>query len=191
MTTPKNRCAAIDCGKPEHTKGFCPKHYARFHKYGDPNFVKQVQNHVGNTGCKVVNCGSNHHGNGYCRVHYYHEKTYGDPGPATQRGRAWKRKQEGARGSVNRDGYVMVMNPNRLLDGKKLILEHRLVMASSLGRDLLPEENVHHINGVRNDNRLENLELWSTSQPPGQRAKDKLAWAREIIALYGPDEELI
>ena len=63
--------------------------------------------------------------------------------------------------------------------------EHRLVMEEVLGRHLTEDESVHHINGVRDDNRPENLELWSTSQPYGQRVEDKLAWAHEIIRRYG------
>jgi hypothetical protein len=57
-------------------------------------------------------------------------------------------------------------------------------MTHRLGRPLASDESVHHINGVRTDNRLENLELWSSSHPSGQRVQDKVAWARQILARY-------
>lgn len=64
------------------------------------------------------------------------------------------------------------------------IKEHRYVMSQMLGRSLRPNEEVHHINGVRHDNRPENLELWVTSQPSGQRPIDLVNWAKMILDLY-------
>lgn len=67
------------------------------------------------------------------------------------------------------------------------VRQHRLVMERHIGRLLWPDENVHHKNGNRSDNRITNLEIWSTAQPAGQRIEDKVAWAIEMLERYDPD----
>jgi hypothetical protein len=84
-----------------------------------------------------------------------------------------------AKGYLIHDGYRAVKLP-----GGKRVLEHRLIMEKVLGRSLFADENVHHKDGDRANNDPSNLELWSTSQPCGQRVVDKVNWAKEIVQRY-------
>lgn len=88
-------------------------------------------------------------------------------------------------GRIFRDGYIFLYAPDHpRANHKKYIGAHRLAMEAHIGRYLLPKETVHHINGHRDDNRIENLELWSKGHPAGQRVKDLLVWAQEIVKCY-------
>jgi len=84
-------------------------------------------------------------------------------------------------GSVIKDssGYTITKVPEGTAGAKlagrgrrNWMWTHRYVMQQILGRPLNKNENVHHINGIRDDNRPENLELWKKSQPCGVRSKD-------------------
>lgn len=71
----------------------------------------------------------------------------------------------------DKNGYVLVYSSDKL--GERVrIGEHRAVMQQKLGRKLEKYESVHHINGIRDDNRPENLELWVGGIRYGQRATD-------------------
>lgn len=74
----------------------------------------------------------------------------------------WK----GGRYKDNASGYVWVFNPNHPSCTKKgYVLEHRLVMEKFMGRHLRPNEIVHHRNKMKDDNRIENLEVVVLGEP--------------------------
>lgn len=78
-------------------------------------------------------------------------------------------------------GYIKALAKGHpRADSSGYVMEHIVVMERSLGRYLEPHERVHHKNGRRDDNRIENLELWiikgsSRKDPAGQRIEDLIA----------------
>ena len=183
-----NECGANGCGRPARALGYCHGHYARLKRSGD--LREDVPLRKFNQPCSVARCEKKAEIRGLCDRHYKRLKRYGDP----EGGRDGKTMEAGRRqngtGCKIPSGYIEVYAPeHQNANAKGTILQHRLMMSNSIGRPLLPGESVHHINGVRDDNRIENLELWTTSHPSGQRVEDKVKWAREIIALYGDMEQ--
>jgi hypothetical protein len=175
-------CIIKDCSNPKIAKGYCTKHYQKFKKYGNPLAGRGSGRMIEYEVCTVITqdkrqCKKPHTAKGMCQMHYRRVKLYNNPF-TRERGHKGKRKYY---------KFVAAMgHPNS--DTKGWIAEHRLVMSEHLGRPLLPNENVHHINGDRFDNRLENLELWSKSQPSGQRIEDKIKYAIELLKQYAPDK---
>jgi hypothetical protein len=136
--------------------------------------------------CSVVGCDRKYRSLGFCVVHYNRFRIHGDASANVPIGKPRGGARRGVYVAAN--GYAMeTVGKGRGV--RKFV--HRIVMESIIGRPLLPEETVHHKNGERADNRPENLELWSSRQPKGQRIQDKVAWAQELLALYEPAETWI
>ncbi len=171
-------CAVDACKNKAQARGFCGTHYDRFKKYGDPLGAtkKKTGGPCGTPGCTGIV-----RAKGLCFACYTRLKTRGS---LQYSQRHLKRFEK----VIDSNGYVRVPVPLAGTKKIKRVLEHRYVMEQFLGRVIRKSENVHHKNGDRTDNRIENLELWITCQPGGQRPLDLLKWAREILKSYASEE---
>ena len=172
-TPPDGLCKVEDCEDKHHCQGLCAFHYSRQKdgvRFDRPRREKPPTDGL----CKVEGCEGKFNQHGFCAAHNQRQKN----------GRSLDTLIGASNYPVGHtrkttEGYVAEKTPDGCW-----VLQHRYVMEQSIKRGLYAHEEVHHKNGQKADNRIENLELWTTSQPRGQRVQDKLEWCREFLAQY-------
>lgn len=196
------KCKIEGCVRGSHSRGYCSTHYTRENRKGFPleprcRECERPESHNGlckvhhievtrggvKKKCGYGECTRGMKYGGMCGVHYSRRIKGHDmdaPTYAEQPLGVWVVSK------YRNQGYVWCYRRNEdgTTDSRH---EHRVVMEEHLGREISASENVHHRNGVRDDNRLENLELWSTAQPAGQRVREKLEFYLDFIQRYGND----
>jgi hypothetical protein len=164
-------CTYPDCERRWYSSGLCSVHYNRRRDGKDmdaPVRSRRGTRRRGVERCSVEGCIRAYCAVGLCSMHYGRLRKYGDVGEVGSR-----KTPGGSITKCKKTGYLNQHGGG----GTKGV--HRLVMEEMLGRELESFETVHHKNGVRDDNRPENLELWVKAHGAGQRVEDLVAFVVE------------
>lgn len=194
-------CQVDGCTTHAFARGWCQRHYYRWKRHGDPGGAERWRK--GKRPCKVADCTNDAvTSDDLCPTHRRRKQLYGNPDgtfsttkkcvvcgePAVAANRSSDHCREHyhwhvaalvasgeIQGGLNPSGYRYTQI------FKKRHADHHLVMEHLLSRHLVEGENVHHRNGIRDDNRPENLELWVVPPRRGQRVEDLVAW---VVSTY-------
>lgn len=159
MRSSKKALICNECKENHYRKEKCIKHYRLM-----------LSKNKGN--CNVDNCNNLQIAKGMCQLHY---QRVSSGKPLIKDTACW----------MNANGYICEYIPGHIQASKDgRVLQHRRIMAERMGRKLETFENVHHINGDKTDNSIENLELWVKMQPAGQRVSDLISFAKKILERY-------
>lgn len=174
ITTNYTPCSVDSCQRAVVARGWCRAHYNRWWNHGEvsPEIPIGSTSNTEPDPCRVDSCDHVAHGYELCSTHLYRLQNLGGVQADVPIG-GLRDVPAGTR--RKNEGYVVV----KLADDSPFlemaysriqwVKEHRLVMAEHLGRPLTSDESVHHKNGVRDDNRLENLQLRKRHHGKGTR----------------------
>lgn len=179
-------CSVKNCGRKHKSQGYCGAHYHRLRKWGNVKKNQPLRDYISED-CSIDGCELPKKARNLCERHYESLRKHGDPLKRRQYTKRYEGKQ-----FISKEGYIWIYLPKHHLANKAgYVIEHRLVMEEMLKRPLRKNENIHHLNGNKQDNHPENLELWVKDQPCGQRREDLVKWAKEILRRYEKEVEKI